>query len=141
MTKEQFAAQMGIREIGDEISTEAEKVAKQCGLLVVFGYSDDTVEFCGLFRDERSAGDSTTFRMDEVGILKSWEQVVDEGADEKEAERYFASKGKGKEMTAFFDEGNVSWTFKTTIPHATFNVMDGGEIFCIGLVIERKDLE
>lgn len=142
MTKEQFATQIDGREIGEEISRTEEQQAANAGLLVVFGYSDDNVEFKGLFSDEVGAYDETAFRIDTVGILKSWEQVVDAGSDEKEAERYFKSKGRGKTITALFGVAQAaSWIFHTDIPHATFKVMEGEEVFCIGLVIERKDLE
>lgn len=40
------------REYGDEITREEEAMAKAHGLVVVFGYSDDNMEFCGAITDE-----------------------------------------------------------------------------------------
>ena len=38
------------------------------------------------------------------------------------------------------DGDEYSWTYKTDIPHATFDVMEDGEKFCRGIVFSVNDL-
>ena len=37
-------------------------------------------------------------------------------------------------------EHPFSWTYETPVPHATFDVMEDGDLFCRGLVIAVSDL-
>ena len=34
------------------------------------------------------------------------------------------------------EDGGPSWTYRTTAPHETFNIMEEGDVYCIGLVIQ-----
>lgn len=49
MTKEELAARLDGREYGSEMTEDEEAEAKEAGLLVIFGYSDDSIEFRGAF--------------------------------------------------------------------------------------------
>lgn len=138
MNKEQLAEILNGRTYGDEIAPEEIKQARKDGLLVVYGVSDDLVEFDGLFGDEIGAFNGTEFAIDEIGVMPRWEDVSD---DEDHAEQYFKRKGQGKKVKAIWGGSAAAWTFETEIPHAKFTITDEGEPFCIGMVIERKDLE
>lgn len=142
ITKEELACRLNGRQYGDEITDEEERQAKEYGLLVVFGCSDDSVEFRGIFSDEVGAWNGTTVRVDSIGVLPSWNDVVSR-EEESFAEEYFKRKDQGKDIEALWaDTAKVPpWTFKTKIPHATFTIMEDGEPFCIGLVISAEDLE
>ena len=37
-------------------------------------------------------------------------------------------------------ESGASWSYKTDIPHETFNIYEDGELFCIGIVFSIDDL-
>ena len=34
----------------------------------------------------------------------------------------------------------ASWSYKTDIPHETFNIYEDGELFCVGIVFSVEDL-
>src|SRR5690349_17695897 len=134
MTKEELAARLNGREYGNEITDAEEAEAKRAGLVVVFGYSDDNAEFRGAINDE-------------VGCYEGGEIVLVGGAiyafeecDCKHTERAdAAAREKGRRIEAVWCEGDYSWTYRTEIQHATFDVMEGGEKYCRGIVFELPD--
>jgi hypothetical protein len=65
MTKEELAAILNDREYGAEITEIEAKLAKKDGLVVVFGHSDDCVEFRGAIEDE-AYGDSILVSKDGI---------------------------------------------------------------------------
>lgn len=137
MTKEELAALLNGREYGEEITKEEAAAAKAAGLLVVYGASDDLMEFDGAFRDEQGAWGGTTARLTPTGLLPYWDNARD---DEETAEQYFKDKAIAKSIDAIWAKGDYSWQFKTDIPHATFEIVDGEDKYCRGLVIALADL-
>lgn len=137
ITKEEMAARINLREYGEELNDSDKRDAKDSGLLVVYGASDDLVEFDGLFTDEVGAWNGAELKIDRKGVLRDWENVSD---DESEAEDYFARKGSTKDLEAVWGADKAAWTFKTDIPNAKFTINDEGSVFCIGIVIDGKDL-
>lgn len=141
MTPQELAARLHGREYGSEI-TKAECVeAKAAGLVVVYGYSDDNVELEGAINDEIGASEGATLRITPAGLLPEW---PDEGfADEAEAEDYFRKKAAGFQSieAVWCPEGEgKSWVYRTEIPHATFDVLEDGEVFCTGIVFRLADV-
>lgn len=47
MTAKELAEMLSGRKYGMEITSEEARAAKDAGLVVVYGYSDDNVEFAG----------------------------------------------------------------------------------------------
>lgn len=137
ITKEELAAQLNGREYGEEITKYEEQLAKQSGLLVVFGYSDDNIEFRGVFNDESGCGESSTIRFDSKGIIPDWESVRDE-IEEGEAQEYFARKLNLKEIETEWDAEGYSWLYHTREPHAAFDIMEGDQKYCRGIVISME---
>lgn len=140
MTPQALATVLNGRPIGAEISTQEALIAKEHGLVVVYGYSDDNVELEGAIDDEIGANDGTTLRITPAGLLPQWPE--DGIADEEEAERYFRMKALGyREIEARWapTDPDCSWAFVTEIPHATFDVMEDGELFCRGIVFRLED--
>lgn len=109
-------------------------MAQRDGLVVVFGASDDLVEFRGDINDELDAYNGTTVKLDGLGLLPRRESIE----DDVELEKYFIRKrGNLKTIEALWcAEDGYSWTFKTDIPHATFEVMEDGEHYCRGIVFD-----
>lgn len=144
MTPQELAALLHCNRIGDEITSAQANAAKGAGLVVVFGASDDLVELRGAIDDELGAYDGSTFRVCGDGLLKPWpKDSGEEPLDEEDAERYFKRKAAGfKEIEARWapKDADLSWDFKTDIPHATFDVMEDGEVFCRGIVFALKDV-
>ncbi len=108
MTIFDFAEGLNGREYGNEITPFEERRAKELGFVVVFGYSDDNAEFRGAYDEE-------------IGCY-------DGGRVYEDANKY---------IDAVWCEGEYSWTYKTNIPHATFDIYEDGEKYCKGIVFQK----
>jgi hypothetical protein len=138
MTKEELAALLNGRGYGSEITPEEEALAKESGLLVIFGASDDLTELRGAVCDEAGAYNGATHRIDAKGFLPEWDSVDHD--DEEECRAYFARDGKGGEVRAKWAEDGYSWVIETDLPHATFDITEDDEAYCRGIVIAVSDL-
>jgi hypothetical protein len=112
MTIFDFAEVLNGREYLNEMTPLEEQRAKGLNFVVVFGYSDDLAEFRG---------------------------AIDEEIDCYDGGRIFEKNGKY--IDAVWDEGEYSWTYNTNIPHATFDICEGNEKYCKGIVFKRGDAE
>ena len=137
MTPQEFADLIDGREYPFDFNGREEIDAEQHGLVVVYGASDDLMELRGTIDDEGDCYDGGTFLIDKQGLLPDWEQVED---DEAAAEAYFKRKATAKQIEAVWCGEGADWTYKTDIPHATFRIMEDGEVYCIGMVFDIKEL-
>lgn len=147
MNKEEFAKLLNGREYGMEITKDEERIAKESGLIVIFGYSDDNVELRGALRDEICAFEGACFVIAKAGDKvvvsqnpKFYREIDDLEAIALEPEIY-ALNNKNKFKAVWYpSELKCSWLIKTEVPHATFDIFEDGELFCRGVVIEFADL-
>lgn len=140
MTKEELAEALNGREYGYDIPVGTVRAAKANGLVIVYGMSDDLMELEGAISDEGGCYEGETFLIDEQGLLPNWDDLRDDG-DEEEIEKYIARKKKAKKLHALWcAKDQPAWTYKTDIPHATFDVMEDGEVHCRGIVFSINDL-
>jgi hypothetical protein len=141
MTPQELAAQLTGIEYPPRLKTETTVAAKADGLVVVFGGSDDLVEFRGAIYDEIGAYGGTTFTIDAEGPIPDFDSLEKNDREAKDRLReYFRREGRGKEIEAVWDQDGYSWTYKTDIPHATFEVVEDGEKYCRGIVFALADL-
>lgn len=139
LTAETLAYILNGNEYTNEISHDIERQAKASGLVVVFGGSDDLIEFRGAIHDEAGAGDGTIVNVDEKGILSGFEKIEHEYDALKD---FFAREGKTAAIKALWcREGGYSWTYETAIPHATFEIVEDKEPFCRGFVFALADIK
>lgn len=124
MTAKDLATKLNGREYLNEITPKEEKEAEANGLVVVFGYSDDNVEFAGAIDDEVGAFEGKTVCVDR----KNGVVPVGEGVP------FNLIKA------IWHDTGGMCWSFETSIPHETFNIYEDGELFCVGIVFSMDDL-
>jgi hypothetical protein len=137
VTPESLACQLNGREYRDEITPAEEKAAKAAGLVVVFGASDDLAELRGAVCDEFGAYDGGSFLIDERGALPS---ERDDDWEDDDLLDYLTRKKQASKVVALWCAGpDYSWTFKTKIPHATFDVLEDGEKYCRGIVFRLAD--
>lgn len=136
LTKEAMAALLTGREYTEEMTADEEGAAKAAGLLVIFGGSDDLMEFRGAVHDERGA--PAVALVDAKGLLPYREDIQD---DDDAIKDYFARAPLVRAVDALWcKEDGYSWTYRTEIPHATFEIVEGGEPYCRGIVIDVVDL-
>lgn len=133
-----LAAQLNGSEYPLRISNELAEQAKAAGLVIVYGASDDLMEFRGAIYDELYVNDGGTALVDAEGLLP--DNADDLETDEERA-RYYYRKGKAKTIEALWaKEGDYSWTYRTAIPHETFEVVEDGGPYCRGIVFALADL-
>ena len=136
LSKELLAGLLTGREYGKEMLKEEEMQAKAAGLVVIFGASDDLMEFRGFVDDERGA--PTIALIDAKGLLPFREDIEH---DDEALKDYFARAPQVRAVDALWaKEDGYSWTYRTSVPHATFEIVEGGEPYCRGIVIDVADL-
>ena len=133
MTKEELANLLNGREIGNEITNGEASEAQKSGLVVVYGASDDLMEFDGAIADEAGCYEGRT-----VYILDG--ALVGEDACSARCKWFKAALKNAKTIKAIWGENGYSWTYKTDIPHATFDVLEKGEKYCRGIVFNLLDV-
>jgi KTSC domain len=136
LSKELLAGLLNGREYGKEMAKEEEQQAKAAGLIVIFGASDDLMEFRGFVDDERGA--PTIALLDAKGLLPFREDIQH---DDDALKDYFARAPQVRAVDALWaKEDGYSWTYRTDVPHATFEIVEDGEPYCRGIVIDVADL-
>lgn len=140
MTKEDAAALLnGFEYPAREIERHAATL-KVAGLVAVFGQSDDLMEFRGSIYDEIGAYDGTSVLIDSEGLIPTWDSLED--ASEDECAAYFRRKTGGVAVEAIWspDDPDASWLIRTAIPHATFDILEDGDLYCRGIVFALADV-
>jgi hypothetical protein len=115
MNKEEWAELLHIREYGSELSDAECGAARADRVLIVFGSSDDLTEFRGVEYEEYSHG---TFFINHTGIVDS--------------------ETSYKIATDYTNKGFIA---NTNAPHANFNILEEGELYGQGLVIDLNELK
>lgn len=140
MTKEELAAQLdGIQYPAHRaITKEHLAAAKEAGLVIVYGASDDLMEFDGASREEIGCYNGGSALVDLQGALPDRDCLE----DDDEIAGYVLRKRQARTIEALWcKEPGYSWTYKTDIPHATFEVMEDGDNYCRGIVFSLADLD
>ena len=73
MTIKDFAQMLNGRDYRKEITSKEERQAEDLGYVVVFGYSDDNVEFRGAIDDEVGCYGGDVIRLTDSGIFEPCE--------------------------------------------------------------------
>ena len=131
MTLKEFAASLNNREYGyPQFTKEEIQTAKDNGFVIVYGASDDLIEFDGALYDEAGCFDGGKVYLCETG-------TVDYGtAETKCIEAVWCDTERTDE------NGNViTWTYKTDIPHETFMIYEDGEPYCEAIVFRINDIK
>ena len=146
MTAKELAAKLTGREVGGELFPDEERDAEEAGLVVVYGHSDDNVEFSGAINVYWVLPNCGGMDFDEVVTNYLTKTVILEEPEcacfEDCACPYFAAAlVKSKAIRAVWhNEGGPCWTFEAEFPHETFTIMEDGQPWCIGIVFHVDDL-
>jgi hypothetical protein len=130
----ELAALLNGREYMSEVTEHESREAKDAGLVIVHGYSDDNMEFDGAIHDEVSCYDGGKAYLTPAGLLYN-------ECDNDECPHYEKLKAKAATITANWDSEGYSWTYTTSIPHETFEIMEDGEKYCRGIVFALADVQ
>ncbi len=147
MRKEELAELLNGREYGEEITPIEEKLALENNLLVVFGYSDDGCELRGSISDEIGAYNGTRFFIFNDWVERKHKLLPpDIDRDEEDVLNKYGVLGivkniyrNGKYIEAIWcGEEGYSWTYRTELPYAGFDILEGEEKYCRGIVVDLK---
>lgn len=139
-TKEQFAALLNGRQYQSEINRDEELIARKSGLLVVFGASNDLVEFRGVLQDEVGAYKSTAIQLSPTCEVIDHSNICDyDGL----ILRGWTPPKSVCEINAEWCPENFEgswriWAFSEHVSniYSTFNIMEDDQLYCQGIVID-----
>ena len=135
MDIKEFAKSISGKEYGyPQFTKEEIETAKENGFVIVYGYSDDLMEFEGTIRDEGSCFDGGRVYFNKT-------EVCQDERDRSAFDNYSNS------INAIWDGDTdengklITWTYETDIPHETFMIYEDGEPYCRGIVFNISDLK
>lgn len=139
MTKAELAALLTGGDYRHEVPDNLAAEAKDAGLVIIHGASDDLVILRGAIEDEIDMYEGGDFELDALGVLP------EPGAEDRTEAEHAAlheRRRSAKTITAAFCDPSSewAWSFETDLPHSTFSVYDDGEEYCLGIVISLADL-
>lgn len=116
------------------ISRELCEQAKKAGLVIVYGISDDIMAFGGAIEDEVGCFGGGTAYLTGQGLVKN-------ECDDDRCPYFSERLAEAVTIEALWCEGgNYSWTYRTEIPHETFEVVEDGLPYCRGIVFALADV-
>ena len=136
LTAKQLAAALNEREYPVEISQYLEDSARESGLVIVYGASDDLTEFCGAIYNERDAYNGATHLIERTGLH---EIKCDLGPDCPNYHEPTASEAVPLKAVWHDDDG-PSWTFEFPVQHETFQIIEDDQVYCVGIVFAMDDV-
>lgn len=123
-----------------QFTSEEIQIAKENGFVIVYGASDDLMELEGAIYDEAGVWDGGTVHI-QCPYQKAG-QIIGGGV-------VAGNNGQQNVMTITAkwcedrDENGeiISWTYETSVPHETFDIMENGEVYCRGIVFRIDKVE
>ncbi len=130
MDTKEFAKSINSREYGyPQFTKEEIETAKENRFVIVYGASDDLMEFEGAVCDEIACYDGG------VAWIKG-DRISDAptGISDKTVKAIWCGNEK--------DAGGrgITWTYETEIPHETFMIYVGREPYCRGIVFSINNV-
>ena len=126
-------AEYGLRECKAEI-----ELAKENGIVIVYGASDDLMEFRGAIEDEVGVYEGGIARITRNGVMQS-----NYDCDDCDDCQYYKAAVKNCDSikAIWCPEGtDFAWMYETDIPHEVFRVLEDGEHYCMGIVFYLADV-
>ena len=121
------------------ISKDIREAAKNAKIVIVYGASDDLMEFDGAIRDEIGCYDGGSVFLDSGGLCRDFNELC-ESKDFEGLRKYFDGIGKRKMIEAIWGRDGISWQYETDVPHEIFDIMEDGEVYCRGIVFRLGDI-
>jgi len=138
MNVKEWAEKLNNKEYGWEINNNEMLNAKADGVIIAYGASDDLLEFRGAIYDEFSCFEGGECRITkDLKIFNEDENREEFTYNKKEIDTMKIVKA----IWAPEDKhGNIcsSWLITTDFPHETFDLLEDGELYCKGIVFDKK---
>ncbi len=133
MNRQELAVALNGCEYRKEMGPAENQIAKESGLVVVFGASDDLMEFRGIVNDEIGCYGGGEALFTRNGLL------INE-CDNEDCPHFKRLMKTATSIKAKWDAEGYSWVYQTMIPHASFEVLEEGEKYCRGIVFALSDV-
>lgn len=133
MITKEIAALLDGMEYGEEIPAQVIRGAINNYVVIVFGASDDLMEFRGAIEDEVSCDEGGFAYIDRNELLKN-------KCDNEDCPYFQEKLLHAKYIEAIWDSEGYSWIYKTSIPHETFEIVEEGQKYCRGIVFSMVNL-
>ena len=123
ITLKEFAEMLHGRDCQPHLTQDELELAKQKGFIVVYGDSDDRVEFDGAIHQEAHSNPLAQDCPAVVLALSDEGRLLDDDSD-----LYIEYLEKKRNIINVFycSKENLNWMFDSDIPHETFLTYDGG---------------
>lgn len=134
MEIKEFVKMLDRKQSGYHQFTEKElQIAKDNAFVIVYGASDDLMEFEGAICDEAGCYEGGSVLFNRNGAYYDEEKSMAEYNNVIIAIWCGGERDKnGKEIT---------WTYETSIPHETFMIYEDDEPYCRGIVFSVNNLK
>lgn len=132
MTKEELATKLNGRQYREGITRGEGELAKENGLVIVYGASDNLMEFAGAIDDEIGCYDGGSAYLNEKGLITN-------KCDDNNCPYYQKEIDAAKKISANWGRNDYSWTYETDIPHTTFEIVEDSDKYCKGIIFDLKD--
>ena len=119
-----------------EIQEFQQEIAKD-GVIAIYGLSDDLLEFVGVINDERGAWKGFFGRLTKDLTVISEIEYLNSKLWNAENLPFIRAIWNPKDLQ---DNIYSSWKIETDLPHKEFQILEDGELFCIGIVIDIEDV-
>jgi len=135
-----LAAQLnGIERKSMYIAPEILTYAKDNGLVVVFVDNDHDVEILGAISGVQwncsyHYYDDMRFYLNDYELLETPDKC-----DKNDCMCFHKTIKNYKEFVVKMDDSEV-WRFENNVPHASFEVLDGEKLYCVGIVFHVSKL-
>ena len=127
---QQLQTMLHNRQYRDETTPEIIQFAKDNNLVIVFGSSDDLVEFCGAIDDERYAHIYTEIFLSKQKILTSECELGSSCPHWKEL-----NESMPESIKKITINGNHPyWTYQVDFAHLTFDILEDEDKYCEGII-------
>ena len=124
MNLAEFAQKLDNRQYGyPQFAKEELQIAKDNGFVIVCGASDDLMEFYGAIEDE-------------IGCLDGGKAWI---CNDRTTYDLITNDCRCIEAQ-WCKEDDITWTYKTDIPHETFMIYECDEKYCRGIVFRIEDV-
>lgn len=128
MEIKEFAKMLDGRERNyPQFTKEELQIAMDNGFVIVYGESDDLMEFYGAIYDEGGCFGGGKVFFDKNGVLQ-------DGEEKKNVIEAIWWGSEGQE------ENVIPWTYKTDIPHETFLIKEDGVPDCEAIVFSIENV-
>lgn len=146
MTSKELAELLNGRQYRKETTPEIIQLAKDNGLVIVYEYLHSITDFEGAIseRIDSFEGGKIYFNKDGSNFTDVNGMAFLTYHKDKDEPDANMVESVWDENEKIMHEGTglyYSWTFKTEVPHETFDIFDEGDPYCRGIVFSINDLK